>query len=244
MAKTEYVQSVLKALDILEAVTDGEQGIRLNEIADRLNLKTATAHNLIRTLVARDYLYKSRNQYMLGRKVEELVEKHCSRQILQKMKDTFCELSERYPDAVVTATEICYSELVIRLRVSPDRPGIVQQPTNHTFTPYGTMTGLVCLALAGPDTGPVLARYPFDEYGIYKWKDKTALELFLEKIRENGYAAGDFDSSWFRAAVPVFNAKNQFMFSIGLSFPDMTLEKAKRDNIVSDLLETAAQLVK
>ena len=50
MPGTELVQSVERALDILELVSDAENGLRLNEIASRINLKNSTVHNLIRTL--------------------------------------------------------------------------------------------------------------------------------------------------------------------------------------------------
>jgi IclR family acetate operon transcriptional repressor len=49
------VQSVGRAFDILEALAASPEGLGVHELARRLGLKAPTAHNLLKTLVARSY---------------------------------------------------------------------------------------------------------------------------------------------------------------------------------------------
>lgn len=65
MKETKGVQSVERALAILEAVADaGELGV--TELGERLGLHVATVHNLLRTLAARHYLTNAGGRYRLG----------------------------------------------------------------------------------------------------------------------------------------------------------------------------------
>ena len=56
MPNSDLVNSVVKALDILQFVSDRPEGVRLGEIVDAFGLKRPTAYNLVRTLRARHYL--------------------------------------------------------------------------------------------------------------------------------------------------------------------------------------------
>ena len=64
----ESVQSVSKALDILEIFLEGRREMALSEIAASLKMNKATARRLIATLVKRGYIYQKENRgkYSLG----------------------------------------------------------------------------------------------------------------------------------------------------------------------------------
>lgn len=66
MAST--VQSVTRALRILEAVAESASGIGVRELARKSELKAPTAHGLIKTLAAEGYLSQeeSSGKYYLG----------------------------------------------------------------------------------------------------------------------------------------------------------------------------------
>ena len=56
MANSDLVQSLLRGLDIVELLAAHPEGMRLNDLADATGLKKPTAHNLLRTLCARDFV--------------------------------------------------------------------------------------------------------------------------------------------------------------------------------------------
>ena len=75
-ASNRQIQSVVRALDILEVIAKESDGLALSELSSRVGLNTSTCHHLISTLVARGYvLHLGRSRgYALGSKVHELVD--------------------------------------------------------------------------------------------------------------------------------------------------------------------------
>lgn len=76
-SKKTIVQSVKKALDMLDLVIecDQEGGAALSWLAEKLSMPRNSAHNLLRTLVACDYVEQrgSRGVYAPGSKCRQLV---------------------------------------------------------------------------------------------------------------------------------------------------------------------------
>lgn len=73
MQEKGSVQSIDRALSVLEALTGEREGLPLTRIAQRVGLHKSTAHRLLGTLCARGYAEKLPNgDYRLGRRVVEL----------------------------------------------------------------------------------------------------------------------------------------------------------------------------
>jgi DNA-binding IclR family transcriptional regulator len=73
--KKPLVQSVERALDILETIFAQNSAMRSSDIACKLGLNANTANNLIRTLYRRGYLTQDENgRYLLGGKCARLGE--------------------------------------------------------------------------------------------------------------------------------------------------------------------------
>jgi len=70
------IQSVDRALQVLEAIAETRDGTTVTALSERLGLNVSTCHHLISTLVARGYLnHVSRSRgYALGPKLGELLE--------------------------------------------------------------------------------------------------------------------------------------------------------------------------
>lgn len=67
LSRKSYIQSVERALDIMEILAKSEQPMRSGEIARALGVSPATASNLIRTLYKRNYLEQNKDSsYSLG----------------------------------------------------------------------------------------------------------------------------------------------------------------------------------
>ena len=74
MPGNELVQSLVRGVKVLEVIVDAEREIRLNDIVKAVGLKTTTVHNLLRTLVAQEYVEKANGSgYLPGPMVIKLV---------------------------------------------------------------------------------------------------------------------------------------------------------------------------
>jgi len=187
MPNSELVHSVLKALDILRLAAESRQGIRLADISAELNLKTTTAHNIVRTLRARGYLAKdAQGGYVLGPAPEELLQSMRRRTIFQRGGALLQTLARRYPQAVLTLSELTSGGICCRLRISPDRPGELQHPWDRFFPPYSSLTGRCLLALS-PDAEAFEEEFSFEEYGARYYPDFSAFLAERMAIRKQGY---------------------------------------------------------
>lgn len=74
MAHSDLVQSVIRASDILVKVSRSRSGVALREVSDSLGMKSSTAHNLLRTLVAEGLLEKTLSppRYWMGPLLDSL----------------------------------------------------------------------------------------------------------------------------------------------------------------------------
>ena len=149
MPNSDMVQSVLKALDILRAATEAPNGVRLNELAEAMDLKKSTAHNLIRTLCARGFLVKdSANRFLPGVAIQELARLSRTNIALNEATKQLRLLRKAFPKATLTFSELAPNAIHCRLRMSADRPGEVQHPLECLYTPYVSATA-VCLQATG-----------------------------------------------------------------------------------------------
>ena len=59
MAHSDLVQSVAKALDILKYITSSPGGCRLCDLAAHFGMKPPALHNILRTMIDREFLRKT-----------------------------------------------------------------------------------------------------------------------------------------------------------------------------------------
>jgi DNA-binding IclR family transcriptional regulator len=220
MPRSELIQSVTRAAEALELLTQAPEGLRLSEVAAGLGVGASTAHNLLRTLAARQLVEQQGHRYYPGPGLVVLAGRALRQQAQRGLASAVLSLSGRYPDATVTVAEAVGAEVRVRLRASPDRPGVLQQPST-TFSLYGSISALVVQAYADDDQLARLRRqYPFAEYGSHLWADEAALAARLREIRTAGHGLLPSPrEGMLRAAVPVFAAHQLFVGTLGISLP-------------------------
>lgn len=215
MANSNMVLSLTKALDILNAVSNAENGIRLNELADGFGMKKTTVHNLIRTLRARDFLVKDEiNRFHIGPAVNQLVINQQRKEIMKRAEAQLRTLAADLSEGILTFSERCGSEIYCRLRMSPDQPGFLQRPVMQVFNPYTSATGSCFMAFSGSFFEEVSRKYPFDEYAVPKWPGRKDFDAALAATRRNGFFLADktwSNNGGFGIAVP---AGEQFVLAL------------------------------
>lgn len=189
MANSDLVQSVVRALDIMKLVAASSRGMRLNEIAAAAELNKTTAFNLIRTLMARGLLEKdAENRFLSGPGLEEMAARRQQSGIFRQAGTWLTELSRRYPAAIFTFAELTPGAVNVRLRMSPDRPGELQQPLGRTCPAYTSVTAL-CLQATGSNAELFEEHYSFPEYGSPRWGAREHFLRYKQETARNGFCA-------------------------------------------------------
>ena len=195
MPGKELVQSLVRAMDILECVSRGRFGCRLADISEELKLNPTTAYNLMRTLAERGYLFKdSSNRYRLGPAFKELTRNETRNHIMSGTGRELLNIAAKLPGSVSGLVELCGPQIRVVLRVSPDRPGVVAAPLAFDLPVYTTSSGL-CFLMQSEYAPTLFNCWPFDEYGRNRWKTKRQLEAFLRECRKQGFVQMALDDS-------------------------------------------------
>ncbi|MDD2708192.1 MAG: helix-turn-helix domain-containing protein [Verrucomicrobiae bacterium] len=232
MSNSDLVQSVARSLQILEMVGRSEAGVTLQEMARRLEVQPSTAHNLARTLVNGRFLQKKIHpiRYELGLAFFELVEIQQKRVFRQELARVVKDVFERLPGATVTVTESVNGEILNVLRMSPELPGMLQQPQGRVMNPYTTAASLVFQAFwPEAERNAYRQRHPFDEFGAHLWKTLKRLDDFLEQSRRKGFVLFPTESRPFCMAAPIFSPRHDLMGALGVSM-ETVREKDDKDS--------------
>lgn len=244
MPRGELVLSLVKALSILEAVGAAEDGLKLAEVADKTGMKPTTAHNLLRTLSSRRFLEKDGlSRYRLGGSFWALSKRQRYSRRIGTLSGLLASLAAEFPDAVVTFAEFSGSDIAVRLRVSPDRPGEVQEPVDRTLPLYSSATGLAFCAFADPDDLAVLfERFPFEEFGPAARGGAEGFEVEVAAVRERGCSFRTLkETGSLSVAVPLSDGTGMFVGSLGLSGKEADAAgKDRREQIVKTLAQRSA----
>lgn len=246
MAGGNLVQSLLRATDIINAVSEAKQGISLQEISSQLSLNNTTVYNLIRTLSHRNWLRKDQaGRYFIGNGLLDIAASSSNSHILERAGEVLLELSKKYPEATITLSEFAAGEIICRRRLSPDKPGIIQQPDNQKFMPYTSVTGLIFQAFLPEDLFDMAeARYPFYEFGIGAWGSEEKLQQHLKTVKKKGYADNPkfANNKGFLLAVPIKSSSDETNYVIGISIKTGKILKKETNQIIKDLQRAAAKI--
>lgn len=189
------VQSVLRALDILEVLANATRPLRLQEIATNVGLKTPTCHHLLNSLVARDFATRlpRPRSYTLGPRVAQMARQNRSRfDIVQAAQVHMATLVQKTGASACLATlEEARLELVTEL-AAPNGPDFADWSVGLARAAHATAIGKAILAwLPENQIARVVAEHdltPFTEFTI---RSLGELAENLRQVRRHGFAVED-----------------------------------------------------
>ncbi len=186
------IQSVDRALSILEAIAKKGGEAALSDLAAQLRLNVSTCHHLISTLVARGYVVKGsrRGSYSLGPQVLVLSgrvnwQDDLPRRAEPAMDQLNQETGEAVHFAVLRGDELVTlvkRDALHALRVDTTAAG-------KTVACHATATGKAILAwMAKSDVQALLKRHGMQRFTKHTITRQTALLKELAEIRRTGIA--------------------------------------------------------
>ncbi len=248
MDRKPLIQSVERALEILDLVGDSEHPIGSTQIAQMLNLHVSTTNNLIRTLFRKGYLNQTNDgKYHIGLQCYSLGSL-CDRWgILRDIAQIhIAELSDKTGDNSVLASESGGRLITI---ASAEGSGAIVISNQHLFRDHlhCTAVGKLLMAHSTAEFITLLKKtrplQRFTEKTITDWESLTAN---LQKIKDLGYSVnrGEGLLSVAAVAVPVLDAKGHLVCALGQSFPDYFIE-TKQVNLAEriELVSKYARLI-
>jgi DNA-binding IclR family transcriptional regulator len=247
--RRDRVQSVHRALDVLEAVASGGE-LGVSEVAARTGLVVSTAHRLLASLADRGYVRQNstHGRYRLGLKVLELAGGE------QAQTAALCAAARPHLERIQSATRET-TNLVILVG---DRVVYVDQVAGRhsmrMFTELGssalahtTGSGKAMLAYRPAQTIASLyprAREPFERLTPRTHTTLASLRDEFTRIRRRGYALDDeeHEEGVSCVAAPVFDGTSTAFAAISISAPTSRLIHADTSELGRLLRQRAAEV--
>ena len=244
------IQSVDRALLLLLEVAKAEgQAVGVRELARRTGLKAPTAHDLLRTLMARGFLAfdDETRGYLLGRTAMDLGRgSDPLRALVEAIRPGLVRLHARLGETV-TVMAFDGTSVVVLDGIQGEHALAVVPEIGPARNPHRMATGLVTLAYQNKEINRNYVA-SLEPRALGPESPRTSAELFdlLALVRKRGWAeAVNVRQSGIGAvAVPVFDAAGHFMFGMGCSAPLSRFRASERNAARKALLEAAAEFQK
>lgn len=247
MPEFRVIQSVQRAVNIINCFSDSDYYLSLNEISKRLSLNINTTRGLVQTLVSNNILIhdEQRNLYCLGYFFiikSKLVTNNLST-IIDAAKPYLFELAHRF--TMTCSLQIAQGSTI--QTVYYERPSdLFYRITGVKYMPlpyHASSSGKLLMAFS------LLSSYSeiTKDLKYEKYTDKTITTeaAYLEeikKIQRLGYATenGEFEPSIYSLAVPLFD--NGRLFAT-ISFIGITGEVyPQEDELVTHLMRAKTEI--
>ena len=241
------VQSIVRALSLLEALGDSRGEVGIADLSKRVGLHVSTTHRLLATLVTQGYARQNADsaRYALGAKALHLAESYLGQMDLRLVARPFLErLSEETGET---------ANLVIRDGQEALYLDKVESPQSlRIFSRIGRRAPLHCTAvgkvlLADRSKAAVdalLGRGPLERLTRSTVTAVSQLRRELEKVKDEGFALDreECEDGACCIAVPVRNVKGETVAAIGISGPAVRMHVRRIQELVPVVVRTGRQI--
>ncbi len=243
----KYVQSVERALNIMEAMAREGAPVTVTELAEKVGLKISTVHRLLSTLAHRGYVEQDPedNKYRLGLKLLEVGNaalyfsdiRTVARPYLEELVDKCNETANL---AILDKTDVVYIDqvesknlIIVKMFAQVGNRGPV----------HCTASGKALLAfLPEEKLEEILSQMELTRFTNETITDVKHLKKELERIRNEGYALdwGEREEHVRCIAAPIFNHEGKAIASISISGPSTRITTYYMKNELVDIIKGVA----
>jgi IclR family acetate operon transcriptional repressor len=227
---------------VLELLALQDGPIRLSAIATTLGLQKSTVHRILTSLISLNYVQQDVNTGYYGATLRlwelgsGLIAQHpIKRAATPYMQRLHEETHETVSLLVLSGDDVLFLDKII----SP-RP-IRFSSRVGSRAPAPLAAGGKALLAFEPEARAIVRR----TRERIKEKRRSSVEALLDElkaIRSTGYAVSTFRPGAISFAAPVMGRDGRALAAISVSAPESRITKAKREEILGQLLSTCAEL--
>lgn len=240
------IQSLVRAIDILEVLKDPDKSFSVAEISEASKLPSSTVHRILQTLSYKNYVIKNEEThlYQIGSGLIPLG--------MAAIHHT--KLSDVAPAIVKKLADLTSEDAYLVIRAGYKGYVIEKEegPTNLKFIEKsGAEIDLHCGAIRKS-----LLAYQSEDFikefiknGLKQYTENTTIDgekllSDLHKIRKDGIAVtyGDYIEGACGIGAPVFDFSNKAVASIGIILPDFRVNDETIGRLKAAVLQCAHEL--
>ena len=247
LPERKNIQSVTRALAILEFLATCRNGERLTAISQELGLNKSTTHSLIITLEDTGYVQQDQTtaKYSLGLKLFELGQvvhanmdlRNIAIPFLQELAVKFCETVHL---AILSKGEVVYID-----KVDTSRSIRIGSQIGGRNPAYCTGVGKVLLSgLTDKELADTLGTVKLEKFTANTIVSKEVLYKHLEKVKQDGFALDqeEIEEGLSCIAAPIKNHRGKVIAGISVSGPSSRMRSEILGELKDDVMDKALQI--
>lgn len=246
--KDNNIQSIERALLILEELAKDGEGMRIATLSVSTGMAKSTIHRILMTLVSIGYVEKGidSENYQLSTKILSLGNTVLSRMDITKIGKPYIQKLSKKTGEVVHLGIMDNGEVVYIDKVENPTSSIrMFSQIGRRGPSYCTGIGKVLLASLTDDGVEALLRNKKME----KFTDTTitSIELLkkeLKTIRQNGYGFDEMEheNDIRCVAAPIYDRTSKVIAAISITGPIIYVTKERMPELIKDILDTASTI--
>ncbi|WP_313341985.1 IclR family transcriptional regulator [Sedimentibacter sp.] len=240
----DLVQSIDRALTILEVLSNYNEGLGVTEISQEVGLHKSTVYRLLSTLIYKGYVIQDMdtNKYKITLKLFELGSKKVENMDLLSASKTFTRKLMETVNEVVHLVVRDGNEIVYIDKVEANNTIRMASTIGKRGPMYSTATGKVILAFMSENQCMNI----LNNSKLEMRTDKTIVDIEilkkqLKEIKSRGYAVDDEENEIGVRCVgaPIFNRHGEIEGAISLSGPSNRVTEEKVETIAIEVMKYA-----
>lgn len=240
------IQSVDRALSILEGFSIKEKELGVTEISRRTGLNKSTCFGLIQTLQNRGYLEQNpeNGKYKLGLKVFELGQVfEAGLELRAIAKPYLQELVNQTKETVHLVLKNKHEAVYVEKVEGPSAISIISQVGNRVNF-HCTGVGKAILAFLPEEEVQDVMKKEFISFTKNTITDRKVLQRQLKDIKQSGYSIDDeeIEIGLRCIAAPIFNHRKEVIAALSISGPTMRVTEERIPELAELAKETAAKI--
>jgi IclR family transcriptional regulator, KDG regulon repressor len=243
----QFVGSVQKALDILDAFVPQKPELSLTELAELLSLNKSTLFNLLRTLEGHGYIVQSpqTKRYRLGLRFLDRAALVTDYADVSRVAPPFLDELRNKVEENIHLGVLEDGQVVYLYRAQGPHTLSVNSRLGMRVPAHATAMGKVILAYRSEnEIDSVIIKY-----GLCACTPNTITELpvlkeCLREVKMRGYAtdAEEHHLGSECVAAPIFDLHHQVIAAVSVSIPSVRMTGSRPSHIIRNLTETARMI--
>jgi IclR family KDG regulon transcriptional repressor len=243
------VQTIDRAIDIIELLSTEKEGMGVTDIGKRLDLHKSTVHRLLNALAERGYIEKEpkHGYYKIGLKFIEITSLYLNKLELKTEAQPYLRrlaeiVGQPVHLAILDGGEAVYIEKIEALNSMRMYSQIGKRVPVHC-----SAIGKVLLSgLEKNSMDALLDKYEFSALTKNTIKTKNELARQVQNVRKLGFAVDDeeHEQGVRCIAAPVYDYTGRIIAAVSVSGDKRILEKNKDEEISMYVIDTAGEISK
>ncbi|SHF54892.1 transcriptional regulator, IclR family [Desulforamulus putei DSM 12395] len=247
--KTNIIQSVDRAISILEVLEKSLEPLGVTEISNRLDLHKSTTFGLLNTLESKGLVYQEpeNGKYKLGLRLLQLGEQVHQRMNLRQQAHPFLKrLVDEFKETVHLVLKVEDDYVYIDKVDGPQAIRMYSQIGKRALM-HCTGVGKSILAFLPEDERErILAKLELKSFTPSTITNIDKLRIHLKEIKKQGYSIDDeeIEMGLRCVAAPVLNHRGEAIAAISIAGPSTRMTYERIQELIQPIKETALSISK